>query len=193
MSEKRRMTEGHITVDYVSRANLLKGVDFDPSKAVNVGCGHDYIEGWINIDGDAGVDPDHVVELDIRSVRLPFEDNSMDLVYCCHILEHIRHLPELKREFHRILKPGGNVVVVVPHYLSPDAWGDDTHCRGFSFHSFYSTYWPGFNEKFRYMEFYIKGPDNQEVSKKTFTPFSKGDLLWISALRSKNEQIAKPA
>ncbi len=187
MTEKRRMRKGHITIDEVSRAQILKDIEFDPTDAVNLGCGNDYIEGWVNVDGDPGVNPDVVCELDRKHVHLPFSDNSKDLVYCCHILEHIHHLPELKREIHRILKPGGNVFIVVPHYMSPDAWGDDTHCRAFSFHSFYSTFWPGFTEIFRYMEFYIKGPDTQEVSKKTFAPFGdKGDLLWISASRSKN-------
>lgn len=188
MSEKRRMQKGHITVDKTARTNLLKGIKFDPAKAINLGCGNDYINGWINIDADSKMNPDICYDFDKRFPHIQVPTESMDLVYCCHILEHIHYLPELKREFRRILKPKGNVFIVVPHYLSPDAWGDDTHCRAFSFHSFYSTYWPGFNEKFMYLEFYIRGPKGNEVSKKTFTPFGeKGDLLWISASRSKNE------
>lgn len=187
MSEKRRMHEGHVTVDVTSREGLLRGVKFDPAKALNVGCGHDYIEGWINIDGDINVDPDYVVELDSKDVRFPFEDNSMDLIYACHILEHIHHLPELKREFARVLKPGGAMLVVAPHYLSPDAWGDDTHCRAFSFHSFYVTFWPGFTQEYSYMELPIRNPNPEVAKRAMFSPFEKGELLWVSALRYKEK------
>ena len=186
MGEKRRMVLGHVTIDETSRIKLLDGLKFDPTKAVNIGCGRDYIKGWVNVDGDPIISPDIVCELDSKNVRLPFEDNSMDLVYACHILEHIHYLPELKREFVRILKPGGAIFVVVPHYLSADAWGDDTHCRGFSYHSFYANFWPGTQKEFKFMELYIPG-DPRAGSAQTFSVYEKGELLWLSALRYKNE------
>ena len=44
------------------------------------------------------------------------DDNTVDEIYACHSLEHIsRHkvVPTLK-EWHRVLKPGGKVTVIVP-------------------------------------------------------------------------------
>lgn len=75
---------------------------------------------------------------------LPFKDNAFDNILASHILEHIHDLRALKEELLRVMKPGGELMVIVPEYLSPDAWGDDTHCRAFSNQSFFSDFWPGF-------------------------------------------------
>lgn len=41
--------------------------------------------------------------------RLPFEDESFDLVFGHAVLHHIPDLDQAMREFHRVLKPGGTV------------------------------------------------------------------------------------
>jgi predicted SAM-dependent methyltransferase len=132
----------HATVDKPTRDAILRNIEYNT--AINIGSGHDYIEGWTNVDIDPNKNPDIVSDLDSKSVRIPTLGNKYDLVWCAHILEHIHHLPELKQELLRILAPGGHLVVIVPHFLSPDAWGDDTHCRAFSQHSFWKEYWPGY-------------------------------------------------
>jgi SAM-dependent methyltransferase len=108
---------------------------------LNVGCGMDYLEGFDNLDGDEMVKAEIHCELDDADVRIPRDDNSYDYIYCSHVLEHIWHLPQLKREFGRILRPGGICIVVVPEMNSYDAWGDDTHCRAFSQGSFSNGFW----------------------------------------------------
>ena len=119
---------------------FFKEEDF--SDKLHLGCGRNYLEGWTNVDYSRSVKADVYCDLE---KPLPFKDNSFDLVYGSHILEHIHKLPELKLELKRIVKFPGCVCFVVPYYLSDDAWGDDTHCRAFSEHSFWSAYWPGFN------------------------------------------------
>ena len=45
---------------------------------------------------------------------LPFADDSLDLVFCCEVLHH-NHRANLHatfREFHRVLKPGGRIIVI---------------------------------------------------------------------------------
>lgn len=45
---------------------------------------------------------------------LPFADESLDLVFCCEVLHH-NHRENLRRTFrelHRVLKPGGRVIVI---------------------------------------------------------------------------------
>jgi len=110
---------------------------------LNLGCGTDYIGDYINVDGDRNIKADIYVELDDPNVHIPLPDKSIDFIYCSHILEHIWNLPQLKKELIRILRPSGLIVVLVPHYLSYDAWGDDTHCRAFSTASFSKGFWPG--------------------------------------------------
>lgn len=42
---------------------------------------------------------------------LPFGDKSMDVVYCISVLEHTRSYSHILDEFHRILQPGGCLVL----------------------------------------------------------------------------------
>ena len=73
-------------------------------------------EGWVNVDiSDAhGHQVDVLVDV---TEKLPFEDNSADIIVAEHILEHIYlHKQEgALREWHRILKPGGKLVITVPN------------------------------------------------------------------------------
>ena len=39
--------------------------------------------------------------------KVPFPDNSADIVFCCDVLEHVCSLPKVIAEIHRVLKPGG--------------------------------------------------------------------------------------
>lgn len=50
-------------------------------------------------------------------IHLPFEDNSQDAVYASHVLEHITNWSEALSEWFRVLKVGGFMVVIVPHWL----------------------------------------------------------------------------
>ena len=121
------------------REQLFKEDSFKDK--LNLGCGPDYIEGWTNLDYKVEIADVHH---DLEKTPLPFKDEEFDLIYAGHILEHIRNLVELKVELHRILRIDGCLVIVVPYYLSPCAWGDDTHVRAFSEHSFFVDFWPGF-------------------------------------------------
>lgn len=49
--------------------------------------------------------------------RLPFADESFDIVICSEVLEHIPDLDQAIREIIRVLKPGKSLVVSVPRYL----------------------------------------------------------------------------
>jgi len=45
---------------------------------------------------------------------LPFEDQTFDLIWCSHVLEHVEQDRQAMRELHRVLKPGGLAIVQVP-------------------------------------------------------------------------------
>lgn len=44
--------------------------------------------------------------------RLPFRDESLDLIFSHSVIHHCKDLPKLFREFHRVLRPGGRVVAL---------------------------------------------------------------------------------
>jgi predicted SAM-dependent methyltransferase len=50
--------------------------------------------------------------------RLPFDDNSVDLIYASHVLEHVpwQKTGDALAEAYRILKPGGSIEVWVPDF-----------------------------------------------------------------------------
>lgn len=58
--------------------------------------------------------------IDLVSARcegLPFVDGSFDTVYLIYTLEHVKDRVEALNEARRVLKPGGEVVVIVPGFV----------------------------------------------------------------------------
>ena len=48
--------------------------------------------------------------------KLPFEDNSFDLIFCSEVLEHLDNYHLALDEIHRVLKPGGKFLPSVPSF-----------------------------------------------------------------------------
>lgn len=46
--------------------------------------------------------------------RLPFDDNEFDIVTLLAVLEHIEYEQEILQEIHRVLRPGGKLLLTVP-------------------------------------------------------------------------------
>lgn len=53
-----------------------------------------------------------LVKADITD--LPFADDSFDVILCSHVLEHVLDDRKAMRELHRVLRPSGWAIVVVP-------------------------------------------------------------------------------
>lgn len=50
------------------------------------------------------------------SERFPFPDASFEVVWCSEVLEHLFDPAFALREIHRIMKPGGRLLVTVPYH-----------------------------------------------------------------------------
>ncbi|WP_034061354.1 class I SAM-dependent methyltransferase [Lacinutrix jangbogonensis] len=56
---------------------------------------------------------------------LPFEDNSYDIIFCNHVLEHIPDDTKAMQELFRVMKPGGFGVFQIPQDLSREVTFED--------------------------------------------------------------------
>ena len=52
----------------------------------------------------------------VSGIKLPFPDNTFDAVGAFDVLEHIELDKEALREWRRVLKPGGKLLITVPAY-----------------------------------------------------------------------------
>lgn len=64
------------------------------------------------------------VKADIQN--LPFEDNSFDVIFCNHVLEHVDDDKKALRELFRIMKPGGWGIFQVPIRYQLDKTFEDS-------------------------------------------------------------------
>lgn len=79
---------------------------------LHLGCGWNYLDGWVNSDLVGG-------KLDVawNLLRpLPFPDGSVDAAFLEHVFEHMTYEQTLRvlGHIHRVLKPGGVLRVGVP-------------------------------------------------------------------------------
>jgi SAM-dependent methyltransferase len=59
--------------------------------------------------------------------NLPFADNSYDIIFCNHVLEHIPNDTKAMQELYRVMKPGGMGIFQIPQDLDrAETFADDT-------------------------------------------------------------------
>jgi SAM-dependent methyltransferase len=82
---------------------------------LHLGCGDVNDPRFINIDGQAAPHIHYVRQIDNLS---PFQDNSVNLVYACHCLEHFPHgkISAVLAEWFRVLSPDGILRLSVPDF-----------------------------------------------------------------------------
>jgi SAM-dependent methyltransferase len=108
-----------------------------PPRVLDVGCGINKFPGAIGIDRLAATRADVLCELD--HFPYPFRDASFDQVRAIHVIEHVSDVIRSMEEFHRLLRPGGRLLLSTPHYTDFSSFCDPTHrwhLNSFSFRYF---------------------------------------------------------
>jgi SAM-dependent methyltransferase len=84
------------------------------------------LELYLTIDyTTASYDPDKPDEgVDLQN--LPYADNSFDMFYCSHVLEHVPDDRKAMRELGRVLRPDGLGIIMVPARNEPTTYEDST-------------------------------------------------------------------
>ena len=114
---------------------------------LDVGCGGIKKEGFIGLDKydfSSYYAEDEFIQHDLKD-PLPFSDDSIDMIWCHHVLEHLpqRH-PTIDidyeiwvvNEFHRVLKVGHEAHLIVPWCEHPNNRRCPSHYRSYDQHSF---------------------------------------------------------
>lgn len=57
--------------------------------------------------------------------NLPFKDNSYDVIFCNHVLEHIPDDTKAMQELYRVMKPGGFGIFQIPQDLNRESTFED--------------------------------------------------------------------
>jgi 2-polyprenyl-6-hydroxyphenyl methylase/3-demethylubiquinone-9 3-methyltransferase len=112
-------------VDYIKKTIEKFKISSEIINVLEVGCGGGILSEEIARMGflTTGIDPSeqslniaisHAKESNLKikyekgaGENLPFPDNSIDMVLCCDVLEHVRDLPKVISEISRVLKIGG--------------------------------------------------------------------------------------
>jgi predicted SAM-dependent methyltransferase len=80
---------------------------------LNLGAGDKVVDGWTSV----GLAEHHDIRSDVR--RLPLPDHYADEAMAIHVLEHLNRwdAPAALREWRRVLKPGGLLILELPDLL----------------------------------------------------------------------------
>jgi len=101
--------------DWAARRRTRRNLGALPATGLclNVGCGPNTLEGWVNIDVSRGDGID--VVWDLRR-GLPFPDESCTAIFGEHVIEHMpkEAAAALARECLRVLQPGGVLRLSTP-------------------------------------------------------------------------------
>ena len=120
---------------------------------LNLGSGKDWRENCLNVDINASVCPDALLDIGqpleqgqlletTRFGTITLADNLFDAIFANDVLEHIPDLLTAMSNCLYLLKPGGTFHINVPYDLSLGAWQDPTHIRAFNENSWlYYTDW----------------------------------------------------
>jgi len=125
---------------------------------LNIGCGHDYVSGWLNIglfpaeeipeNALADTGEGLVLNFDMRQ-RLPIASGSVEYIYASHFIEHLDFQEGIGflKQCHDLMKSGGIIRLTCPDM---EMWikkysGDDT---GF-FDDYKSLFSPGIHPSVR--------------------------------------------
>src|SRR6476619_4197492 len=106
------------------------GVDIPKTaRILDFGCGNGtmvralHTLGYVNAEGydvvnyrgtPPDADRDHITAGTLLELRLPYEDNTFDLVISDQVFEHVQDQVRAFQELHRITKPGGHGMHIIP-------------------------------------------------------------------------------
>jgi SAM-dependent methyltransferase len=88
----------------------------------------------VSVDNLRSAHPDVIA--DLNRPPYPFRDSSFDAAYAFSVVEHLDNFFGVFGELHRVLKPGGFVALLTPHFSNDASFIDPSHRLHLSLRSF---------------------------------------------------------
>ena len=105
---------------FITRLLLARGLDVTCANWFGEAMEFDSREKQVVV--ESGIE--HVYEFDhfnVETDRFPYDDDSFDVVLFCEIIEHLPNDPvQTLAEIHRVLRPGGTMVLTTPNAVRLD-------------------------------------------------------------------------
>jgi ubiquinone/menaquinone biosynthesis C-methylase UbiE len=119
----------------IDKKNIFNNLSNSSSIRIELGCGSKKM----NPDS-IGIDildyPEVDIVGDIFEVLKKFPDSSVEYVSSSHFIEHIGDINLLILELERVLKSGGIIDFIAPHFSNPYFYSDPTHRNFFGLYTF---------------------------------------------------------
>ncbi len=117
---QRRIARDHSAFECGRRWAAALGDAAERPMRLNLGCGDKILPGYVNVDvveSRAGLKPDVICDLHDLA---PFAAGSAEEILSVHVVEHFWRweIADVLREWLRVLKPGGRMIVECPNLAS---------------------------------------------------------------------------
>jgi hypothetical protein len=114
----------------------------------------DYID-YLSVDP---CDPLAMVKMDITDIR--YADNTFDVIYCSHVLEHVLDDRKAMAELYRVITPGGWAILQVPiladvTFEAPSVTAPEERERLFGHPDHVRTYGPDYKDRLTHAGFCV--------------------------------------
>lgn len=115
---------------YLTRKKLLSNISENVhhlnGHMMDFGCGSKPYRSLFNVAKYTGVDfqgeghshENEEIDVFYDGKTLPFGDNHFDSVFSSEVFEHVFNLEEMMKEIHRVMKPGGTILVTCPFIIA---------------------------------------------------------------------------
>ena len=106
------------------------------------------------------LNPRAMVKMDITDIQYP--DQSFDVIYCSHVLEHVLDDRRAMREFYRVLNDKGWAILLVPimetdtTYEDPSIVDPEERLKAFGQSDHVRSYGPDYADRLREAGFIVK-------------------------------------
>lgn len=127
------------------------------------------------------------VKMDIHDIQYP--ENTFDVIFCNHVLEHVQDDKQCMRELCRVLKPGGLAIMQVPFERGREVTDEDPsitdpneRIRRFGQYDHVRVYGSDYEQRLREAGFKVQAVDfSKELSPKEFDRYAltPGEMLYV--------------